>query len=106
MSPTTGTVPVRIANPYDQSFKLYKNTIVATYEPIEPELILSVNNVQSEQNLPDTCSNTDIPEHLKELHSKSSQHLTQEQQARLKQILTKYQNQFSKKLRMIWVAQH
>ena len=96
VSPTTGTVPVRIANPYDQSFKLYKNTIVATYEPIEPELILSVNNVQSEQNLPATCSNTDIPEHLKELHSKSSQHLTQEQQARLKQILTKYQNQFSK----------
>lgn len=96
VSPTTGTVPVRIANPHDQSFKLHKNTIVATYEPIEPDLILSVNTMQSEENVPATCSNTDIPEHLKELHSKSSQQLTQEQQARLKHLLTKYQNQFSK----------
>ena len=30
--PTTGTMPLRIANPYAQSY-MYKNTIVASYEP-------------------------------------------------------------------------
>lgn len=33
--PTTGVVPVRIANPYSQSCKIYKNTVIASYEPLE-----------------------------------------------------------------------
>ena len=53
--PTTGTVPVRTANPYAQSCKLYKNTIVATYEPIEPEQHVSVNVDQSNDSLAGTC---------------------------------------------------
>ena len=94
--PTTGTVPIRIANPYSQSCKLYKNTIVASYEPVEPVQLLSVNSTQSEEYVPNTCSNKDLPEHLKELYLKSSQNLTSEQQARLKQLLVNHQNQFSK----------
>ena len=76
--PTTGTVPIRIANPYSQSCKLYKNTIVASYEPVEPVQLLPVNSTQSEEYVSNTCSNKDIPEHLKELYLKSSQNLTPE----------------------------
>ena len=54
--PTTGTVPVRIANPYAESCKLYKNTIVATYEPIEPEQLISVNTTQSNDTLANPCN--------------------------------------------------
>ena len=94
--PTTGTVPVRIANPYAQSCKLYKNTIVATYEPIEPEQLVSVNVTQSNDSLADTCRETEIPGHLKELISKSSKLLNSEEQSRLKNLLIDYQKQFSK----------
>lgn len=34
--PTASTVPVRIVNPYAECYMLYKDTIIATYEPIEP----------------------------------------------------------------------
>ena len=47
--PTTGTVPIRIANPYAQRYKLFKDTIVASYEPVEPEQLVSVSKVQSEE---------------------------------------------------------
>ena len=68
--PTTGTVPVRTANPYAQSCKLYKNTVVATYEPIEPEQLVFVNTTQSNDTLTDPCNERELPEHLKELYSK------------------------------------
>ena len=38
--PETGTVPVRIANLYHQKIELNKHTIVATFEPLEPEELL------------------------------------------------------------------
>ena len=40
--PSNGTVPIRIANPYNESISLNKHTVVATYESIEPEGIVSV----------------------------------------------------------------
>ena len=59
--PTTGTVPVRIANPFAQSYKLYKNTIVATYEPIEPELLVSVNTTELKDSPTETCRDKELP---------------------------------------------
>ena len=31
--PETGTLPVRLANPYDQKLELNKHTVIATFEP-------------------------------------------------------------------------
>ena len=94
--PVTGTVSVRIANPYAQSCKLYKNTIVATYEPIEPQQLTSVNTTQSNDTLADPCNERELPEHLKELYSKSSKLLNSGEQSRLKKLLMDYQKLFSK----------
>ena len=94
--PTTGTVPVRIANPFAQSYKLYKNTIVATYEPIEPELLVSVNTTQFKDSPTEACQDKELPEHMKELYSESSKLLNSEEQSQLKNLLINYQNQFSK----------
>ncbi|MEW8547073.1 MAG: retropepsin-like aspartic protease, partial [Candidatus Thiodiazotropha sp.] len=94
--PTTGIVPVRIANPYSESCTIFKNTIVASYEPLEPAELLSVNASNTAQTKTPTCSKTDIPEHLMELYCKSSQCLTAEQQDRLKQLFIDHQNTFSK----------
>ena len=105
---TNGTVPVRIANPYGESCQLYKDTVVASYEPMEPEHLLSMNTIYSEHeptacsgmDTPsgmDTCScSMDLPEHIKELFLKSSQCLNTDQQAQRKEMLIKHQSQFSK----------
>ena len=94
--PTTGTVPVRIANPFAQSYKLYKNTIFATYEPIEPELLVSVNTTQVKDSPTETCRDKELPEQMKELYSESSKLLNSDEQSQLKNLLINYQNQFSK----------
>ena len=94
--PTTGTVPVRIANPFAQSYKLYKNTIVATYKPIEPELLVSVNTTQFKDSPTESCRDKELPEHMKELYSESSKLLNSEEQSQLKNLLINYQNQFLK----------
>ena len=85
--PTTGTVPIRIANPYAQSYKLYKNTIVASYEPVETEQLVPVNKVQTDEPVLAACSQRDLPEHLQELYAKSTQKLDSEQQSKLKDLL-------------------
>ena len=94
--PLTGTVPVRIANPYNHSCKLYKDTIVASYEPVHPEQIISVNRTETLETDVKSCPKTEVLEHLTDVYSKSSECLTPEQQARLKELLIKYQNTFSK----------
>ena len=94
--PLTGTVPVRIANPYEHSYKLYKNTIVASYEPIEPEQIVSVNCSRANENISETCSQTEIPDHLTDLYERSITCLDTEQQVHLRELLIKYQHIFSK----------
>lgn len=94
--PTTGTVPVRIANPFAQSCKLYKNTIVASYEPIEQELLVSVNSTVSKESGTDTDFGRNLPKHLEELYMKSSKKLNFEQKSCLKNLLIDHQNQFSK----------
>ena len=94
--PLTGTLPVRITNPYNHSCKLYKDTIVASYEPVDPEQIISVNRTETLETDVKLCSETEVPEHLKDVYSKRSECLTPEQQARLKELLIKYKNTVSK----------
>ena len=57
--PKTGAEPVRIVHPYDHGSKLYRNYVVVSYEPIEPDQLLTVNSVQIDGNLPTACSGTD-----------------------------------------------
>ena len=66
--PETGTVPVRIANLYHQKIELNKHAIVATFEPLEPEELLSVIATKTVSNSDSTYSETDIPEHLQDLY--------------------------------------
>ena len=94
--PATGTVPVRIINPYSEGCTLYKDTIIATYEPIEPEQLVSVNATQSQESTSEPYNNQGIPEHLKELYANSSTLLNNDEQSRLEQLLIEYQDQFSK----------
>ena len=44
---SNGTIPIRIANPYNESISLNKHTVVTTYESLEPEELVSVNATQS-----------------------------------------------------------
>ena len=94
--PTTGTVPVCIVTPYTVCYTVYKDTIIATYDPLEPELPESVNATQSNEATAENCSNREIPEHLKELFLNSSKLLNEEEQSRLENLLIDYQNQFSR----------
>ena len=50
VSPSDGTIPLRIANPYDESVTLNKHTLVATYEALDSEKIISVNAAQTVSN--------------------------------------------------------
>ena len=94
--PSDGTVPIRIANPYKQSFTLNRHTIVVTYEPLEAEELLAVNATQSSDRDQTPCSTGEVPDHLKNLYSESCQNLNPEQQAKLKQLLVDSQNTFSR----------
>ena len=44
---SNGTVPICIANPYNESISLNKDTVVATYKSLKPEELVSVNATQS-----------------------------------------------------------
>ena len=76
--PSDGTVPIRIANPYKRSFTLNKHTIVATYESLEAEELLTVNATQSSDRDQIPCSTGEVPDHLKNLYSESCQNLNPE----------------------------
>ena len=69
---------------------------MASYEPVDTELIISVNHTNTLETDVKSCSKTEVPEHLKDVYSKSSECLTPEQQARVKELLIKYQNTISK----------
>ena len=62
----------------------------------EKEELLSVNTTKTVSNSDSTYSETDIPEHLQDLYSNSSEHLSEHEKSQLKQLLIKYQNSFSK----------
>ena len=84
VNPTSGAVPVRIANPYDQSRILHKDTVVANYEHLEPELLLSVSSAKTFASDAETPLQDNLPEHLEGLFQRSCEHITHDQQSQLK----------------------
>lgn len=62
--PRIVTVPIRIANLYEQSCTLNKHTAVATYEPLAPDELLTVNAMKTFSSNAHTPSHTEVPEHL------------------------------------------
>ena len=50
VSPSDVTIPLHIANPYDESVTLNKHTLVATYEALDSEELISVNATQTVPN--------------------------------------------------------
>ena len=58
----------------------------------EKEELLSVNTTKTVSNSDSTYSETDIPDHLQDLYSNSSEHLSEHEKSQL----IKYQNSFSK----------
>ena len=56
-----------------------------------------MKNTQFKDSPTETCQDKELPEHMKELYSKSSKLLNSEEQSQLKKnLLINYQNQFSK----------
>ena len=114
--PSNGTVPIRIANPYNESISLNKHTVVATYESLEPEELVSVNATQSnvtQSNVTqsnamqpnvtqsssvttNSCTTNDVPDHIKEMYVESAQNLNADQKTAFKQLLIDFQDTFSR----------
>ena len=80
--PSDGSIPICIANPYEQNITLNKHTIIATYETLEQEDLPSVNTTIASENDQNPCSISEVPEHLKTLYSESCLNLDSEQQAK------------------------
>ena len=85
-------VPLRVINLNTESKKVYRDTIVATIEPVnetEVEKINSINVVENEKK-------DELPDHMTELFERSCENLDEEQKIVLKQLLMKYPDVFSK----------
>ena len=95
VSPSDGTIPLRIANPYDESVTLNKHTLVATYEALDSEELISVNATQTVPNEQHSSPANEIPEYLEELFAKSTQNFDFNQKEEFKQLLLKCQSTFS-----------
>ena len=90
---SNGTFPIRLANPYNQSYNLNKHT---TYELLEAEELLTVNATKSSDSDQNSYSTGEVPDHLKNLYFESCQNLNHKQEAKLKQLLIDSQNTFSR----------
>ena len=97
--PSDGIIPIRIANPYEEKFQINKHTVVATYEPLDPPELVTcekVSHTGAQGKIDNPCTNTEIPDHLKDLYLRSSQNLSLEDKISFKQLLIKYQDTFSR----------
>ena len=95
--PSDGIIPIRIANPYEEKFQINKHTVVATYEPLDPPELVTCEKVSNTgAKIDNPCTNTEIPDHLKDLYLRSSQNLSPEDKISFKQLLIKYQDTFSR----------
>ena len=85
-------VPLRVINLNTETKKVYRDTIVATIEPVnetEVERINSINTVETEKK-------DELPDHMSDLFERSCDNLNEEQKIVLKQLLMKYPDVFSK----------
>ena len=70
---------MRISTPNEHSYKIYRSTIVVPYEPKAPEQIGLGNCTRAGSNISESCSQTKIPDHLKDLYERSITCLESEQ---------------------------
>ena len=87
-----------MVNPSDHFVNLRKNKIIGQAEEIE--VAISVINIDSEgksacTSEPETYDPQQVPEHLKELLQRSSEHLTQAETAKLAGLLSEYEDVFA-----------
>lgn len=94
VQPNSNIIPLRVANFSSEPVKVYKNTIVGTFEPVDLETY-EVSTV-SRVNCADSNTKVDIPEHLKGVFEKSSKDLDNIEVKKLKEFLCSYQEVFSK----------
>ena len=93
--PSDGIIPIRIANPYEKKFQINKHTVVATYEPLDLSELVTCEKVLhtgAKGKIANPCTNTEMPDHLKDLYLRSSQNLSPEDKISFKQLLIKYQD--------------
>lgn len=90
---------IEVTNYNHSDITLYPNTVLGSCEPIITEQKLQVERcaaIHNAQDLTSNTMNTDLPEHLQDLFVRSSTYLNSQEKSVLKQLLTKYQNTFSK----------
>ncbi|CAG2253617.1 unnamed protein product [Mytilus edulis] len=94
VQPNSNIIPLRVANFSSEPVKVYKNTIVGTFEPVDLETY-EVSTV-SRVNCADSNTKVDIPDHLKGVFEKSSKDLDNIEVKKLREFLCSYQDVFSK----------
>ncbi|CAC5369319.1 unnamed protein product [Mytilus coruscus] len=94
VQPNSNIIPLRVANFSTEPVKVYKNTIVSTFEPVDIET-LEVSTV-SRVNCAEIKTEVGIPDHLKCVFEKSSKDLDNIEVKKLKEFLCSYQDVFSK----------
>ena len=102
--PKRGTVPLRIMNMNHEPIYLYKNTVTAIYEPVQPGSFETVSSLGTE-NIPEEKSYS----HLEDLIELSTENLNESQKESMKTLLYEYADQFSRSshdLGSTSIAQH
>ena len=89
--PKMGSVPLRIMNILDKPCFLRKNTVTATYEPVETETFERVSSLSAEKS----CTE-DSTSHIEDLISRSSANLNEPQKKKMTTLLHEYKDQFSR----------
>ncbi|XP_060564385.1 uncharacterized protein LOC132723637 [Ruditapes philippinarum] len=87
-----GDIPIRIANIDTRPCNVYKNTVVAFYEAVSPPNIVHVETVGTASS----DKPSDIPDHLNDTFKKATEHLTKDQSEKVRKLLIKHQNIFSR----------
>jgi hypothetical protein len=95
VNPSSGKVPVRIANFTEKSITLFKDTTTAILESVtvvdkQNVCNTKVNNTKGIQN------NQKLPDHLSDMFKKSAENLDPDQTEVLRNFLIKHQNVFSR----------
>lgn len=99
VDPSKGIVPLRILNLQDEPCKIYKNTVTATCEPVHNSDIQENPATKGLHNVSTSQIETIIPElppHLKDLYTRSTAKLQENECTALRNLLIEYQDIFSK----------
>jgi hypothetical protein len=98
VDPSQGTVPIRVVNLSSEAQTLYKRACAATGETIASIEILGSQSEETmaKVHMVDVTTDEELPEHLQDLWERSTEHLTEEQGQKVRQLLNKHQAVFAK----------